>query len=229
VIKSLKLKSDVRKVVGAYVSAIMEKNKKKVVPKDHFEPALQIFDNLTESTPSVTTLSEIKSLKTSIEIKKNELFSNLEDIIKSKQSRQKTDHRGDISNLDTSKKHYKFSPVQPLGQKRYSSRTIAPRTKLNHPFISINSFELLPEDEEIEEDASNKRKKKAVDPEEDKRKKEDKKKKDKEEEERGKGKEAKKRRTGNIAHHAKGSLNGSFGDEGSEKKEIQKKQLKPEV
>jgi hypothetical protein len=151
VIKSLKLKSDVRKVVGAYASAIMEKNKKVVVPKDHFEPALQIFDNLTESTPSVSTLPEIKSLKTSIEMKKNELFSNLEDIIKSKQSRQKTDHRGDISNLNISKKHYKFSPVQPLGQTRYSSRTISPRTKLNHPFITINSFELLPEDEEIDE------------------------------------------------------------------------------
>jgi hypothetical protein len=51
------------------------------------------------------------------------------------------------------------------------------------------------------------------------RKKKEKEKKDKEEEERGKGKEAKKRRMGNIAPHAKGSMNGSFGEEAPQKKE----------
>ena len=233
VIKSLKLKSDVRKVVGAYASAIMEKNKKVVVPKDHFEPALQIFDDLTESTPSVSTLSEFKSLKTSIENRKHELFSKLEDDIKSKSSRQRSDQPGDISNLNISKKHYKFSPAEPLGQTRYASRTITPKTKFDHPFISVNSFELLPEDDEIEEDANKKRKKKAVDPEEEKKKKDAKKKKEEEKKEKGeeeeKPKKTKKRRRGNTAPHAKGSMNGSFGEDALQKKEKKKRENSEET
>jgi hypothetical protein len=76
VIKPLKLKSDVRKVVGAYASAIMQKNTNVVVPINHFEPTLEIFSNLSESAPTNLFLTSIKGFKTSLRLKRTNYVQN---------------------------------------------------------------------------------------------------------------------------------------------------------